>query len=345
MRKPFFRTDKKCWYVKDSNGKFIRLSKDKDEAHEIWAVMVSRRDISQHNPTFRAVAEEFLRHLELEVSPKFLARMAAYFGYFLEEFGEIRMKDINSSDLLMWTASPKPHKGARRAWGKASRKDVITAFKRLFRWAMERQIITVDRICHLRCESPPPRDTLISQETHNAMIKACMAHRKSRCFALYLMACRSGARPGQIRELRRRNVAPSGDAWVFQDHKTRRKTGAPLVVYLSPCLQTLTKILSHHRRDHLFLNSTGKPWRHHSVAARFTALREKLGVEGRLYNYAYRHTFATEALLAGNHIATVAKLLGHTGTEMVSRVYGHLDQHQDHLLDAVVKTARRQLSS
>ena len=50
-------------------------------------------------------------------------------------------------------------------------------------------------------------------------------------------------------------------------------------------------------------------------------------------------------MLSVSNIATVAELLGHTSTRMVSKVYGHLDQHKQHLMDAVAKAAARRFGT
>jgi site-specific recombinase XerD len=116
-----------------------------------------------------------------------------------------------------------------------------------------------------------------------------------------------------------------------------------MIVALSPCLQTLTKILSERRDNHLFLNDRGKPWTKDSVALRMRRLRDKLGLAG-VVAYSYRHSFATDALLSGTPIATVAAMLGHSDTKMVAQVYGHLDQHAWHLVQAAQTTASHRLS-
>lgn len=91
--------------------------------------------------------------------------------------------------------------------------------------------------------------------------------------------------------------------------------------------------------QNLFLNSRFRPWTSDSVVCAIRRMKEATGID--MFVYAYRHTFATDAMLAGNDIATVSALLGHKSTCMVSSVYGHIDKHLSHLSEAASKTARR----
>ena len=144
-------------------------------------------------------------------------------------------------------------------------------------------------------------------------------------------------------EVTAKNVSQDGSCWFFADHKTAEKTGRPLIVYLSPCLQTITKMLvKQNPKGPLFRNGDGDPWLKDTVARRMKRLREALGLEG-VVAYSYRHTFATEALLARVPIATVSALLGHVDTRMVSKVYGHLDQHSQYLIDAAREVSQKRL--
>ncbi len=52
-----------------------------------------------------------------------------------------------------------------------------------------------------------------------------------------------------------------------------------------------------------------------------------------------RHSWCTHALERGVDAVTVAVLMGHRDTTMISRVYSHLMQRRDHLRDAVRKVA------
>jgi len=70
-----------------------------------------------------------------------------------------------------------------------------------------------------------------------------------------------------------------------------------------------------------------------------TKLTHKLAAESapRYSLYALRHSFATNALRKGIDSLTVAILLGHEDPSMLARVYQHLNQNPQHLLDEVRK--------
>ena len=86
----------------------------------------------------------------------------------------------------------------------------------------------------------------------------------------------------------------------------------------------------------LFLNSEVTPWKKETVVNKIARLNDKLGLPDSVSNYSLRHTFATRALLGGNGVQSVAELLGHTDARLVSRVYGHLDQHSQFWAKAAI---------
>lgn len=56
--------------------------------------------------------------------------------------------------------------------------------------------------------------------------------------------------------------------------------------------------------------------------------------------YTFRHSWCTHALERGLDAVTVAVLMGHRDTTMISRVYGHLMQKREYLREAVRKAVR-----
>jgi integrase len=58
-------------------------------------------------------------------------------------------------------------------------------------------------------------------------------------------------------------------------------------------------------------------------------LRAKTGQGAALTAESFRHLFASDGLAKGQPIATVAELMGHSSTAMISRYYGRLRDRED----------------
>ena len=142
--------------------------------------------------------------------------------------------------------------------------------------------------------------------------------------ALYLTGCR----PSEISRVTAAHVNLDLGVWVFDQHKTGAKTGKPRVIYLNPEMAEMSRRLVAERPDGPLFPSRRRnlPFSKNAIRCRFRNLRKKLPRLRGVVAYAYRHSYASEALENGDGIAQVAELLGHTDTRMVSRHYGHLNQ-------------------
>jgi integrase len=79
--------------------------------------------------------------------------------------------------------------------------------------------------------------------------------------------------------------------------------------------------------DKLFLNENNRPWTVRNMAKRFARVKElasslKRPIRDQITIYDFRHLWISESLMAGNDIATVARMAG-TSVAMIERVYGH----------------------
>lgn len=322
------------------------MDPDEATAHKKWLRMQEVGDVG-NDSSFAALAEAWLQEHESLISADKFPQIASYIARFAKEQEGRLAKDITKGELLGWIRKKHPgrlrkdgSRGEPKYWGRTTQGDAARAIKRVYQWAFTEGKIARNQFANLRIPQGEPRRTLITLEQHRQCLAAA-----SPSFRLYLIASRCGARPRQIREVTAENVFTMPDGrmiWVFQRHK-KDEGGKQLVVYLSPCLATLTKILVASRRKFLFLNSDGNQWKKDTVSMTMRRLRNRVGIQA-VTVYAYRHSFATDALLAGNSLAVVAELLGHADTRMVGRVYGHLDQQKGHLLDAVQKTASSRIS-
>lgn len=353
MRKPFYKSSHKCWYFKDSAGREIRLDPDESEAYKLWQQTLAVQTLND-NSTFAVLAEAWLQEHQHAMKPNKLAQASGYLLNFLTHAAHLGALEVTKGTVLKWLQEPKPgrirkdgKRGPSKPWAKATCKDAAGVIKRIYIWAANEGRISRNPLAGLEIPDGQPRTATVDPGAHLKVIADLQKCIDDRPFALYLIASKCGARPRQIREVTTSNVLPDFSAWIFDEHKTAEKSGRKLVVYLSPCLATLTKILVARAKPggHLFTNENGDPWKKDTVSQRMKRIRKRLNLPGTFIAYAYRHTFATQALLSGVPIATVAQLLGHSDTRMVAKVYGHLDQHSKHLIDAAAQAAAHQFKT
>lgn len=75
--------------------------------------------------------------------------------------------------------------------------------------------------------------------------------------------------------------------------------------------------------DLVFRMSSGRTW-NGSHKHQFREAVRRAGLPDRFVFHGLRHTYASQLVQAGTPLAVVAKQLGHTNTDTVSRTYGHL---------------------
>lgn len=334
MRKPFYRSDRKKWFVVGANGKFIPLHEDEEEAYRIWNQMLEQsRRPGDPRLLVMALASRFLKEQEVLLNTKRYKHLEHYVCAFSAVHGKLLCTAVTKATVVGWV------KGTN--WGDYARRDAIASVKQMFKWGLAEKHISDNPIAMLPNPKPESRDRVLTNAEHAWLVAAARCQKENgKEFALVLIASRCGARPQQIREVTAANVI--GNTWVFKRHKTRGKTKKPLVIYLPPCLATMTRMLVRQNpTGPLFRQESGRPWSKENIARRLLRLRRKLGISDDVIMYAYRHTYATNAMMAGLSTAEVATLLGHTDTRMVTEVYGHLDQNNQHMLGAAARSYKR----
>lgn len=328
---PWFRDSKNAWYVQ-FRGKQVRLAAGR-ENHAAAMAAFYRLMAAEEVPAPSAVlvvqvCDYFLEWSQRHHAPAtydwckgFLADFCAFSGN-----GKLAASAVKPFHLTRWVDS-KDWTGARR-----SSQQIV---KRAFSWARREGLITTDPFADVKLPPIKPRDRLLTpkeqEEIHSAV--------EDVEFRNYLTALReSGARPSEVARVTANDVDLKQGLWVLAKHKTAKKTGRPRVIYLSPPLLALTKeMMERHPSGVLFPNRRGKAFDRNAVRCRFRRLQEKLPHLGRVQAYLYRHQYATAALEAGVGVAQVAELLGHKGTDMVMRHYGHLNQKVQHMREMAAR--------
>jgi integrase len=347
--KPWFRASKNAWYV-EYNFKQIRLGEhpagepppkrgklgwnpplDIVRAFNRLIIDGSAQPIALDDPAVATICDLFLAWSQKHHKDSTYAWNKSFLESFanFERTGHLLATKLKPLHVTRWL-------DAHPSW-KGSRTCAVTVVKRAFNWAESEGVLDVSPLKKLKKPPPPVRDRLLSIEERAEIMGAA----RGPAFKQFLVAMQeSGCRPGEIRTVEARHTDLALGVWVFDEHKTAKKTGKPRVVYLTPTLLAMTtELVGRNPTGPLFLNSRGKPWTRNAVRIRFRNLRKKLPHLKRFFAYAYRASFATDALESGVGIAQVAELLGHVDTKMVMRHYSRLSQKVSHLRDAAARAA------
>ena len=355
MRKPFYWKARKGWYVRIVNGKKSTnhfLSDDESDAYREWHRMkeAAKRSLEPDSVLVSDVVHRFATRCEQRVkdgqmAAKTMERAIEYLAAFLslDAIEEVTVDNLKPYHVTEWLDK-------QSGWNATTKHHAAAAVKRAIKWAYDEGRISRNPLHSLSVPKGDGRDFLIDDELYLDLLNGASdpkyKRKRVRSFKLFLMAMKmSGCRPGEVIGLKISNVDKKVDTWVIRKHKNRKKQSRPRVVYLSPCLQTLTRIVAHSRKSGaLFQADYGESWTYEKVRRRFHRLKQRKGVESECVLYSFRHTWITSALLAGVELATVAEMAG-TSIQMIERHYGHLDQRQERMKAAAIKIAEKNLSS
>ena len=330
--KPWFRSDRDSWYVQH-NGKQVLLARGKANKAQALAafhkLMLTGTPalLKEDTVSIATLCDLFLDFSEANHSSAAYANYKHFLQVFCNSYGRLSAGDIKPFHISRWI-------DGKKSWTGAKRHAIITV-KRLFSWAEQQGLIQSNPLRLLKVPRGKRRERVLTAEEKKLILESV----RDQAFRNFLNALiGTGCRPSEVANVTASNVDLALGIWVLPNHKTAKKTGKPRVIYLSPDMADLTRRqIEQYPNGLLFPNTRGKAFTRNAWRCRFRRLREKLPILKGVVCYSLRHTYATDALVKGVGVAQLAELMGHTSTEMVSRVYGHLAANVAHLREAAAK--------
>ena len=330
MAKPYYWKAKKAWYVNVTlpNGRPSKkkLHANEEQALKIWAKMDEESKLDRTSPTFESISLQWLAAQELrldrgDVSKGWVARVAGSIERF-NKLHPVRCSDMTHEFLDEFASG----------LGNTYANTWITVLMQVLKWAKLKKKIKEDPSEGYKRPSANSRHRIIKTSEHNSL---CRHANRSLKMLLRLMWL-TGARPGEITSIKWDMLSDDLSMAVLKKHKTARKSQKPRVIYFSDRAIALIRILKEESTSQYVLtNNRNMKWTPAATDSAMRRLREDTGLDVILYDY--RHTWITRALRSKVPAATVATLSGHSDVAMISRVYGHLDQHSDYLSEAAKK--------
>jgi len=139
---------------------------------------------------------------------------------------------------------------------------------------------------------------------------------------IWLLMRLTGMRPGEAVMLKKSNLDLENDIIILDagDVKENKQREIELTV---TTVNLLKEALRDNDTEHVFLNTKGKPFSGpRSVLTALEKFRKRLNLDEGITQHSLRHTFATKTLTAGEDIATVSEMLGHSDVR-TTQIYLH----------------------
>lgn len=366
--KPFWWNARQCYYLR-IDGKSIKLSPDKDEAYRQYYAIMASRAAERKAPLVRyndvtPVLQIFNDFLGWSLTHNVSTTHYCYRRYLVSLAktlpSTLMVRDFSLEHFDAWIAT---HRTGSHS---ATRRGALIAVKRAMNWGMRSRKLTMNPFQYV--EVPPPgKRTLVITEAEFAILLSCA--RPKEFHDLLRFCWLTGARAMEVYILQWEHVKLEEKIIVLPKESAKGKKHPRTIVLCNEALELLKALP--HREGHLFRTPEGSPYNSKETAEAFERLRYARGLlklqemnwqpdKGKLDRLlasgqnlhnamriltsralcgllpkisitTFRHTFCTRALKAGMNTVTVAELMGHTSTDMVSRVYQHLGLDKQHL--------------
>lgn len=280
--------------------------------------------------TVADVMDWFTAHSAPSTSPAASAERLRLVTLFKAKFGHLSYDKVIGADLVAFV---NDHRGVKAAntvdrW--------YRTIKRPFCEAERLGIINRSPFKGVR--SPKGREgrDLTDAEFRCLLRSATPAFRRVLIFLMF-----SGARPVELKSLEWAHVKLDSKVILLWQHKTVAKTNKPRRIYLNKVIvRLLLWIKRRSTSTFVFVNSFGGQWTTRALCKNISVIRDKCRLPNDVKLYGTRHGYATNAIVNGVDIATLAELLGHTNTKITSR-YTHLAGQHSHLSCAAEKAISR----
>jgi integrase len=328
--KPWYRKFNDTWYV-TVRGEQVPLARGKANKAEaerafyrLMAGGAPARPARPQGARVVAVLDLFLDHSKRHNKPRTYEWYRSFLQDFSDVYGPLKVEDLRPFHVSRWLDSHPGWGGTR--WG------AVTAVKRAFNWAADEGLIAANPVKGVKKPQMRARERFVTRQERRKVLDNYPEGDPFRDFLFALEE--TGCRPGEASMVTAEHADLDLGVWVLAEHKTESKARGARVVILTPAMVELTRRLVRLRPSGpLFLNEDGRPWNRNAIRCRFRRARKKLGLGGDLVAYLYRHAVATDLLESGAGLAQAAEILGHRGTEMISRHYSKLRERREHLRD------------
>ena len=334
--KPYFKTSHNAWYANiGPKSRPIRLAKQEEGEQAAWdkyhELMAGRQPVNSDTR-----AAEIL-DIFLDYHAKNSAR-ATYQFYFpsINSFAhyigpKLRLADLKPHHVYDWIErNHRTYKRNNKPTSDNYRHNLIRAVKAAFRWAEEREHIDRSPVRNVKLPPTRPRDVYLMPEQWDKLVAEVSKAPDKGCLLDILVALKeTGCRPQEARQVEARHFNDNEACWVFPIDESKGGRERRVVLLTDRVTAICQQLAIKNPEGPMFRNSIGNPWTRRALSNRLYRLSKKL--DFHVCPYAVRHTFATDAIIRGVDLQTIATLMGHVDLKMLNRIYQHIHKRSDHL--------------
>lgn len=327
MRKPFYVKRCQAYYVWQGKTQ-VRLSEDKAEAYEIWEGM--KKNPPSASKPLVVLIDAYLDWVERFRSKATYDWYRNYLQSFAEHIGpKLKAVQLEPHHVTEWVAknySKQADNTVRAA---------IRSVQRACNWAVREGYLLKSPVASVEKPRQTRREVYIVPEQWEQMF-ALATDDHERDFLAFMRE--TGCRPQEIRVIEAKHLREGMVIFPPSEAKGKRKAR---VIYLTDAAKEIVDRLAKiNGTGPVFRNRVGKPWTRNSIRCRFRKFKKKLGIPD-LCSTVIRHVYITDALQNGVDPVSLAELVGHVDTGMISRHYSHIYKNHAFLKSQAEKAAKK----
>ena len=337
--KPWFRKDRKSWFVTIS-GKRHNLGDNKDQAFAKYHQMMAGSHIVSQPvapPTQQKIATDDASGTEFSIGyviDKYLefvkenranttydAKVKSLSNWLAENPGtkEQRISTFKPFQLQQWIDK-------KTTWGPTTKHTALKTIQACFRWAKKQGFVDVVSIDDYEKPTPKKREGYATPEDYKFLLDHL--DEKDSFRDLIIFCWETGCGPQEVKHVTKESIDLERGTVTMENTK-QKGPRTRTIMLSSQALEVVRRLSGEFETGPIFRSRRGNPWNKNSINSRFHRIKKKTG---RGYcQYLFRHGFATDLLINDVDIGTVSALMGHTSTRMVSDTYGHLQQNPEFL--------------
>ena len=318
---------------------FDRLTDARAWAKQIEVDMKNGRYFKYGEAKRHTVAEmidRYIREVSSQKSARFQSERKSQLQFWKDQLGDLTLAELTPAKIVearetlkqtpVGKEVKKPRSPASVNRHQAALSAVLNIAAREWMWLEDSPTRKVSRL-----QEPRGRVRFLSDDERKALLDACQESSESLLYPIVVVALSTGARRGELLNLRWKDVDFERGFIRLEETKNRERRAVPLTSHAMEIIRELAAV----RRiddDRVFPFRSGVeglrvPWERALKTAKVTNFRF----------HDLRHTAASYLAMNGATLAEIAEVLGHKTLQMVKR-YAHLtEQHTSRVVERMNK--------